>query len=116
LAKTFVVGKTIDSSLVFGVDVFGITKYLPDVLYKFLVLAGIGLVIAGAVLGAVLSRTHGILAEASGTILGGIAGLFVGLNAVRMGEVVVVTLWRMVRRFLAQKEAENVPKQKDDGT
>jgi hypothetical protein len=66
------------------------------------------------VLGAVLFKAHGVLAELGGTILGGIAGLGVSLNAFRMIEVIIIESWRIIRRPPAQKEADHVPKQKGD--
>jgi uncharacterized membrane protein len=59
------------------------------VFHKVLVLAIIGLTAAGAVLGTVIFKSHGMLAEIGGAIIGGIAGLFVGLNAISMIESMI---------------------------
>jgi hypothetical protein len=74
------------------------------------ILVIIGCAIAGTVLGAELYGSHGILAAAGGAVLGGVAGLFVGLNAVCLIEVVAVVIWQVIfghRRHPAQKEDDN---------
>jgi hypothetical protein len=65
---------------------------------KFLLAAGIGVAIAGAVLGAVIFKSHGILAIIGGAVVGGIVCVFIGLNAAYMIEVIVNGLCRIFHR------------------
>jgi hypothetical protein len=60
---------------------------------------------AGVVLGAFLWKSHGILAAGGGAILGGLGGLFLGLNLLSGVEVLagfvtafVADLWRTITR------------------
>lgn len=69
-------------------------------------MAGIGLTIAGAVLGTMLWKSHGVLGEIGGAVIGGLAGLAIGLNAGRMVEVVVIALSRLIRRNPTRKKSD----------
>lgn len=89
------------SLLVFLVDI----NYLTGVFHKFLVLAGIGFIAAGAMLGIACCWSDGVWAQIGGALVGGMTGLFAALNAM----AVVAVFWRVIagfRRKAAQKEAD----------
>ena len=62
------------------------------------ILAISGGIVAGIVLGAVLCTPYGILKAVGGAILGGIAGLFVGLNVFYGIEAVITGLLKSFTR------------------
>jgi hypothetical protein len=71
------------------------------------ILGIIGVAVAGTVFGIVVFSFLGIWAGFVGAILGGIASLFIGLNAICMIKVVVEFWWGITgrRRHPRQKEA-----------
>ena len=62
------------------------------------ILGVVGGIVAGIVLGAVLCWSHGILAAGGGATLGGIDGLFVGLNVFYGIEAVITGLLKSFTR------------------
>ena len=62
----------------------------------------IGATVAGFVLGLVAFTPFGIWAGVVGAILGGIAGFFVGINAVCIMALLVLVLWQVISHHRKQ--------------